>query len=272
MQPLISSEPPRPPATSRCDVGLVFALSFESGAFADCLANRVNFKTAAFTLTSGWLQGRKITMLNSGAGCEAASQATETLIAGHRPAWLISCGFAGGLQPELRRNDRLLANAVGRAGAAEIGDIPITLPEKLARFLESAAVHRGKILTGDKIVNRAADKRLLGQRSGALAVDMETLAVAEVCQRLAQPLISIRVISDAMDDELPADLDRLMSRTSGAQRFGAAMGALFHRPSSIKDLWKLHETAIEASTRLAKFLVEAIVQLVPRDSAESRPD
>ena len=48
-------------------------------------------------------------------GCAAAG--AELLIAGHRPRWIISAGFAGGLDPALARNDLVLPHEVIDLGA-----------------------------------------------------------------------------------------------------------------------------------------------------------
>ncbi len=71
------------------------------------------------------------------------------------------------------------------------------------------------------------------------------------------------MISDAVDDELPEDLDSLIMQRTTAGRLGAAAGTLFRRPSSIKDMLRLKEDALVASDRLAKFLDGVIQQLIP---------
>ena len=43
--------------------------------------------------------------------------------------------------------------------------------------------------------------------------------------------------------------------------FPGAAGAIFNRPSSVKDMWNLREEAIKASDRLAKFLEGTVEQL-----------
>jgi hypothetical protein len=46
----------------------------------------------------------------------------------------------------------------------------------------------------------------------------------------------------------------LLARKSFAGQLGAAVGSVFRRPAAIKDLFQLHQNALEASGRLAKFL------------------
>ncbi|OHB84476.1 MAG: hypothetical protein A2V98_15340 [Planctomycetes bacterium RBG_16_64_12] len=74
--------------------------------------------------------------------------------------------------------------------------------------------------------------------------------------------MAVRVISDAVDDELPRDVKRLIEQQTRAAKLGAVVGAVWNRPSSVKDLWKLREDALVASDRLAQFLASTIEQLV----------
>jgi adenosylhomocysteine nucleosidase len=125
----------------------------------------------------------------------------------------------------------------------------------------SPSLHVGRLLTVDHLVRSSAEKRRLGEQWGALACDMETMAVAEVCHRAQTRFLSVRIITDGLDDELPKEIEKFLDQSSSAARWGAAAGALLHRPSRIKDLWNLKEEALKASDRLAKFLVGVVSQL-----------
>ncbi|NQT40578.1 MAG: hypothetical protein HQ581_24005, partial [Planctomycetes bacterium] len=45
-----------------------------------------------------------------------------------------------------------------------------------------------------------------------------------------------------------------------------AAAAIWRRPGSVKDMWRLRENAMVASDRLAEFLAGMIGQLVPGES------
>jgi adenosylhomocysteine nucleosidase len=129
------------------------------------------------------------------------------------------------------------------------------LPESLAA---ACGVYVGRLLTADRIIRLPDEKRALGEKHGALAVDMETIAVAAVCRRRDISFLAVRAINDAADDELPRDVEKLLAQKTGAARLGAAFGSILRRPSSVKDLLKLQHNALEASDRLAKFLAELL--------------
>lgn len=257
-----ASEPQRPDAELLpCHTGLVFALALESGHLRDRLTGTVEIQGAGFRVATGGLKGRGIAVLHAGPGRDAALRGTEALIAGHRPRWVISAGFAGALQPNIARGDIVMVNSVANLQGERLA---IDLRVNAQTVSKLSGVHVGRLLSVDSIVRKPEDKQSLGRQHDALAVDMETMAVAEVCRREKQRFMAIRVISDTMDEELPADIERLLHKRTTAQRIGAAAGGLVRRPSGIKDLWRLRENALSAADRLAKFLEGVIVQL-PRD-------
>jgi adenosylhomocysteine nucleosidase len=244
-----------PPLTPAANVGIVFALALEAGCFVDKLQGVVTTRGARFHVDEGGLGGQRVVAIVSGPGQGAARHATEALLAGHRPQRVISAGLAGGLSPKLRRGDVLFADIVRDMHSAQhVIDFTLQPPSSLGRW------HCGTLLTADSIIHAPADKRTLCQEHGALAVDMETFAVADVCKRHSIPFLSARVISDAVDDSLPADIDHLMRQSSWAGRAGAVLGTVFRRPESAKELWQLKENALVAGDRLARFL-EWMVQI-----------
>ena len=90
---------------------------------------------------------------------------------------------------------------------------------------------------------------------------METFAVAEVCRRRNLPLIAARIISDAVGDQLPDDLEQLARQQTPVRKLGAVFGAVLNRPASVKDMLQLKENALLASDRLAGLLQSIIRQL-----------
>jgi adenosylhomocysteine nucleosidase len=244
-----------------CDVGFVFALGIESGGLEDLLKGVVTTQAAGLTVREGNLRERTVAIVTAGVGQLAAARGTQALIAGHRPSWVISAGFAGGLDPRLKCGDVLMADSLISVDGRRLAiDLKIS-PESVVAM---KGLHLGPCVASETILHRPADKAALGRRTGALAVDMESWAVGEVCRQAKTRFLAIRVISDAVDDELPADVETLARQTSTASRLGAAAGAIFRRPSSIKDMLKLKEDALIFSDRLARFLAGVVEQLAPK--------
>lgn len=248
------------PQVPPCQVGVLFALSAEAGGLVDLMKGRATQRTQYFTVHVGCLQDRWIAVFEGGVGGAAAARAAEAMLDVHRPEWVISAGFCGGLNASLRRGDILLAdmllNSVGEQLAIDMRIDPKELAGR-------PGLHVGRLLTADRIVRSPSQKLELGRQYQALAVDMETFAVAEVCRRRRARLLSVRIVSDTVEDELPADLEVLARQRTRPARLGAAAAALWNRPGSVWDMLQLKELALVASDRLARFLTGMIVQLVP---------
>jgi len=251
-----------------CDVGVVFALAEESGGLEDLLEGLVTTKGDGFLVRQGDWKGRRIAVAVSGAGRKAAARAAESLILGHRPAWILSAGFCGGLGTKLRRHDILVADRITLDDGTEM---PVELAAvRSASCLSGKGVHVGRLLTVDQIVRRPREKRALGETYDALGADLESFAVAEVCARRQTRFLAVRVVSDAVDERLPREVERLSRHKTRAAQFGAAVGAFLNRPGALTEMYRLKENALASSDRLAKFLAALIAHLAPLREEESR--
>ena len=200
-------------------------------------------------------------LVESGAGGHRAAKAAQAMIDAYRPRLAVSAGFAGGLDPRVRRQDLVVATSLirlpspsGKGAGGEGGEMTLD-PARLVPWLDEVPnLHRGRLLSVDRVVRLREEKQELGRRHDALAIDMETFAVAEVCRARAIDFLAVRAISDAVDDELPGDIGQLLAQKSFAGQFGAAVGSIFRRPAAVKDLFNLHQNALASSGRLAKFL------------------
>jgi adenosylhomocysteine nucleosidase len=239
------------PAPVPADVGIVMALSIEAGYLSDSLEKVRKYSARSHAVIEGELAGKLVAIVLSGVGHKAARAGAEVLIAGHRPRWLLSAGFAGALDPALRRNDLVLPDeVVGPGGGSLAIDCPV---DEITGFRRPG----GRLLTVDRVVVRAADKAELRRESSADLLDMETFAVAQAARERAIRFLGVRVISDDACSELPSEVARLLSQ-SGSYRVGAAMRAIWDRPSALKDFWTLHARALEAADRLARGIAKLL--------------
>lgn len=246
--------PPEPPPN--CDIALLFALGIESGGLADLLQDTFARRYSTYTGRLGQLGNHRVLIAETGVGCESAARATNEVIARHTPRWVISTGFAGGLVPELKRGHQLMADRVG-----DVQDHHWNVGLKVDADQLPRGVHVGPLLTVDHLVPSGQEKRRLAQAHGAVACDMETAAVAEICRQEKTRFMAVRIISDGLDDELPREVEKLLGQDNWASKLGAATAAIWKRPSTVKDLWRLNQEAMQASDRLARFLAGVIRQL-----------
>ena len=235
----------------RCDLAVVMANSLESGSFEDRLACTTTVRGAGFLVRQGVVQGRHVAIMLVGTKPDQIMRGVEALLSGHSPRLVAAAGFASGLGNRLEPGDLVVADCILSAGGE-----PMLLDRALDRELltRTLRLFTGRLLTLEQSIHRPAEKRSLGEEHKALAADRQSVSVAKVCRREGVPFFAVRVIVDSVDEEVPAEVRRLTSRKTAAQRIGAIAGSLVRRPSAIKDLWNVYETSLAASQTLAKFL------------------
>ncbi|HEY5704459.1 MAG TPA: hypothetical protein VIS96_02680 [Terrimicrobiaceae bacterium] len=213
-------------------IAIAFALEFESS----CFRARHNPRLRV----SVWLLGAM--------GAIAAAS-LERKLDRSVPALLISAGFAGGLRSGLRVGDLVLGENYSDRNVVE----KLSLDNRW---------NVGRVATADAILERAEDKRCLGLETGSLAGDLETARLAEVCAERRVPMLSVRCISDAVEDDLPVPADVLMNPQTGRPSPFLLFRYLMKHPSCVPSFNKLLKNSRMAQVQLAKGLEEILPQLV----------
>ena len=242
------------PAPVPADVGIVAAIPMEVGYLIDRLRRVRKYHAASMPVIEGELDGKIVAIAIGGMGRDSARRAAGILLDGHRPSWLLSAGFAGALNPALNRNDLALPEEVIDA---EGQGFPVSRPDSLGSGVRHVA---GRLLTVDRVILDSGEKQELHRNTRADLVDMESSAVAALCAQRLVRFLPVRVVSDDARTSLPHEIASLMTK-SGSYRIGAALRAIWNRPSSIKDFWTLNEQALEAADRLARFVARCLGEL-----------
>ena len=246
---------PLAPAPVPADVGIVMALAIEAGYLCDSLKRVRKYTAQTHSIIEGELAGKIVVVLLTGAGKVAARHGSEVLIAGHRPRWIISAGFAGALDPSLARSDLVIPRDVIDL-AGNLIAIDRSIPD-----LPGVRSTVARLLTVDRLIARPTEKADLRRLHAAELIDMETSAVALLARDRCVRFLAIRVISDDAGAELPPEVARLLAH-SGSYRTGAALRAIWHRPSVLKDFWTLHAHALESADRLAT-CIRRVLEVLP---------
>jgi len=216
-----------------------------------------------------WL-GRQVLVVQSGVGKKRARDVFEKVLETYSPALTISCGLAGGLQTDLKLGDVLIADTVidvaYRANDKDYAintGLPLNAIEIFkAKEMSSAfsfAVHSGPLITSDEAVCIPEGKKELGIRSAALGVDMETSALLQVANQRSVSLVSIRVISDSVDQEL-ANFAPCFDENGNVSKMKAGWYILTN-PSLIPIAVSLKSQIPKAVKNMTEFLEKFILNL-----------
>lgn len=173
----------------------------------------------------------------SGMGMAAAAQCAESLVDEGATA-LVSWGMAGGLDPRLTPGTIFLPDTVISTAGAELATAQPWRERLGAAVSAHRPVKEGRLLTSARAVGSLADKAALFRATGAVAVDMESSAVAEVAQFHQLPFIAVRVIVDGAADALPRAVTAAADH-EGHLQIWRLLGALARTPGELGPLLRL---------------------------------
>jgi len=162
---------------------------------------------------------------------ERRAQALSRELAGRGCTALAAFGMAGALDPALRSGDVVLAEtviagkAVFVAESAWLRRIHTILRNELRVVVAPVAGSSG-------IVATAEAKRSLRASSLAVAVDMESHAVAAVAAELGLPFLCARVIADTADQAIPMWIPATLD-ADGRPRMMSVLRRLARNPGDI---------------------------------------
>lgn len=138
----------------------------------------------------------------SGTGGKNAQIAAELLVA-KGATQLISWGCAAALQDDLKSGDLVLADTLIDCDDTELLVNADWHSHSKQLLSQSMPVHCGCLAEALEIVSSSQEKQQLQIITGAIALDMESVAIAKVAQKNALPFLAIRAIVDPVTMDLP---------------------------------------------------------------------
>ena len=144
--------------------------------------------------------GTGVTTICSGGKQDVLKQRLEV----QRPplGGVLSLGLAGGLAPDLKSGDIVVASHVLHGDERHAADQ--SWHDAIMRAAgNELRLKRGSIQASIMVVTRAADKAPLHAQTGAIAIDMESHLAAAYAARHRLPFAAIRAIGDSASRNLP---------------------------------------------------------------------
>jgi len=176
-------------------------------------------------------KGLDIVVAYSKIGKVFASLTATTMIQKFACDTLLFSGVAGGINPELKIGDLIIADklcqhdlditAFGHPnGFVPGGKVFVETTESLRNIAKKVAnennlkVIEGTIATGDQFVHSTERKDFIQSTFNADALEMEGASVAVVCDALNVPFFILRAISDTADMDAGFDFDEFLKSSA----------------------------------------------------------
>jgi uridine phosphorylase len=235
-------------------------------------------------IAGGLRRGHHISILLTGIGHQNAEKSLREFLAGGEgvpasrsdghlqsqarlagtlapPNLVLTCGFAGGLNPDLKLGDVVFeifpSSRRGNEAQIKIGNKLEPPYVGCCEKLVAAGAKSAKFFCADRIATTFAEKNKLRDETGADAVEMESAAIHAVCEEMKIPCATVRVISDTANEDLPLDFNAL-SKPDKSLDFSKLFLTVAKSPGKIGMLMELQKKSKFAAEKLAEVLAKLI--------------
>ncbi|MGE3154548.1 MAG: hypothetical protein AB7G48_06140 [Nitrospiraceae bacterium] len=251
-------------------VGIFAATSWETKAIQAALGSCERTRLGTIPCLLSHCGGLWVYLVQSGIGPSVAGAVASQLLAEAHWDAVVSAGFACDLVQD-RPGALLIGNrvrALPRAGGASgpwsdiasNGTLLAHAAAVLAQYRFEGRI--GPYLSSDRVLWTSAQKRAVAELFGAMAVDMESAALAEAAQAYGVPFVIVRAASDLLDDTLPMDFNRWIDPGTSCLHKCGEVASLLVRPERWSRLLRLHRQSREAAVQLTGFFERFLPILV----------
>ncbi len=203
--------------------------------------------------------GKQFAVVGHGIGHQRATETARRafdLIPG--ADLVIGTGVVGALSSGLKPGDLVLSDRTMTIHAdghvdeqvTAVGDAQL---RAVGRSLAIAGLpySTGAILTSHRVLTTGAEKRRAKEITGAIAVDMETAAIAAEATVRGLPFVAIRAVLDEVDDEI---VGAAMADQDGNVKPLAATSFLLRNPATMLKLPRMIRNLSRATAAIADAL------------------
>jgi adenosylhomocysteine nucleosidase len=201
------------------------------------------------------VSGVPAVLIESGMGPRHAGEATAALIKLAAPTCLINFGFTGGVLPGLCVGDLVLAQRVfffqgGRLSGVAQPDTHLVQRVADALQAERSLLQLGTFVTATSITSKAELAGFLEPGMVHPVLEMETAAVLQVAAQAGIPVVALRGVSDAAEEELSFSLEEFCDAELRI-RIPRVLMTIVKKPWIIPQLIRLSGNSRRAGKNLA---------------------
>jgi adenosylhomocysteine nucleosidase len=205
-----------------------------------------------------------ISILITGMGRINAEKSVREFLSANSPKLVLTCGFAGGLNPDLALGTVVFETPEPFPSRSR-GDETQTKKNLETPYVVSyekllaAGAKPAKFFCADRIATTAAEKKKMREETGADAVEMESEAIHAICRERGISCATVRVISDTANEDLPLDFNAL-AKPDMSLDYGRLVWTVVKSPGKISALLRLQKRCQFAAEQLAGVLAKVTSQ------------
>ncbi|MDP6113422.1 MAG: hypothetical protein QGG53_16310 [Planctomycetota bacterium] len=255
-------------------IGLLAAFKEEvGGVLSDLRGKTVSKQGEAIFHRGRHLGKHDLVVAISGPGMQRALETSEHLIKEFRPILVLSTGSCGGISADLKTGNLVIPHSVQYLSLHQPDPMPYPAVEMDSELAQSLILARnrcgvlgreGLLLTTDRIVRTADEKRAIMDIPESTAVDMESAAVASAAQDHGVPFGIVRAVSDPAWEGLVVDYEKMLKGKTTATPLDV-LGYLATHPwqtgAFVKDVKRVFHASAVLKTYYRSFFDQQTMQM-----------
>lgn len=218
-----------PQRTSNALTGIIVAMHEELEIVLQQLVHRHTVTRAGMDFHQGELAGKAVVAVICGVGKVNAATCAQLLISEFKITQLINIGIAGGLGPDIQPGDVVIADTlvqhdidvttlglapgqIYRLNTFDFKSDPflLSIAQQASAHISAHHSYTGRIVSGDQFIACPKKSQWLQDEFSALACEMESASIAQVCHLNRLPFVCIRSISDNANTGAHIDFKQFM--------------------------------------------------------------
>jgi adenosylhomocysteine nucleosidase len=239
---------------------IFYAFAREIAPFKRRLRNRAPLGLTGLQGFRAEIGAKTFAVVGHGIGHRRAADAARNAFDRVRDAELvIGTGVVGALSSGLKPGDLVLSDRVLSINSASeaaqqvaaVGDAHLNA---IGRSLAMAGIaySTGAILTSHRVLATGVEKRRAKESTGAIAVDMETAAIASEANARGIPFVAVRAVLDEIDDEV---FGAEIANENGEVSPLAATSYLLRNPATMLKIPRMVRNLSRATASIADALI-----------------
>lgn len=204
-------------------IGIIFAMEKELELFASVTRNLQKQQIGHLTFYIGTINSKEVIALVSGTCKVNAALATYSLIFNFHPDLILNIGVSGGLSHSLQIGDVVMGEnmvyhdvwCLEPSLYGQVQGLPAYFQSDTTLLKQFPEFKKGLLCTGDKFIcTKEETDEIKKHFPTALAVDMESAAIAQTCFLNHVPCFVLRQISDTPSKHRADEYDTFWKNAS----------------------------------------------------------
>ena len=203
--------------------------------------------------------GKELTLIETGMGKTGAAEAFRWTMGVGRPDLIVSMGFAGSLCDDFDVGRVILGNRFLYLPSSPVSwrhaVLRMEIPPGLEAYCRGGGIEIAQVVTADRPESKAETSRRFAEAPSVM--DMESYILCRCSHEEGIPFLSLRAVSDGVDDEIDFDVDAI-SDSAGTIRISKVISATIAKPRLIRSFLASWQRSRRAAEQLAGALANLL--------------